>query len=99
MPKMLKMSIIQEKKIFPVVGRSMSMVMDPGDQAIIKFCPIEEICAGDIAVLLRWAGKSGVSYVTHRVILNIFFRDRRFLLTRGDAVFFPDLPFSSFQPV
>ena len=85
--------------IFPVVGQSMSPLMDPGDQAVIEFCPAENLVPGDIAVLLRWGEKNSISYVTHRVILNLPFRGRRLLLTKSDVGFLPDRPLFSSQAV
>lgn len=84
---------------YPVLGHSMRFLLEPGDLAEASPCRPEELGAGELALLVKWAEGRPAGYVIHRVIFNYSVFGRRLLLTRGDANFLPDLPARSFQPV
>ncbi len=86
-------------KTYPVLGHSMRFLLEPGDSALALPCQAGELRAGEVALLVKWAGGRPAGYVIHRVLLNARAGSRRLLLTKGDANFLPDLPPSAFQPV
>ncbi|HBW21781.1 MAG: hypothetical protein A2X39_08980 [Elusimicrobia bacterium GWC2_56_31] len=86
------------EKSYPVIGRSMLFLLEPGDAAVAKPCRPDGLRSGEIALLVKWADGRPDGYVIHRVLLNLVLGRFRLLLTRGDANFFPDLPPSAFQP-
>lgn len=87
------------KKNYPVLGNSMRFLLEPGDAVLAQPCPQEELRAGELALLVKWETGRPAGYVIHRVLLNTEAGGRRFLLTKGDANFLPDLPPSALQPV
>lgn len=74
----------------------MRFLLEPGDLALAEPCRPEELRAGELALLVKWRGGFPAGYVVHRVLATAF--SGRLVLTKGDANFLPDLPFSSFQP-
>lgn len=85
-------------KVYPVLGHSMRFALEPGDAVEARPCAPADLRAGDIALLVRWAGGLPSGYVLHRVLLNLGLGGRRLLLTKGDARLLPDWPPGDFQP-
>ena len=77
----------------------MRFLLEPGDAALALPCPQEELRGGEIALLVKWEAGRPAGYIIHRVLFNARLAGRRFLLTKGDANFLPDLPPSALQAV
>jgi len=77
----------------------MRFLLEPGDAALALPCPAEELRSGEVALIVKWEAGRPAGYIIHRVLFNSGPGGRRFLLTKGDANFLPDLPPSAFQPV
>lgn len=76
----------------------MRFLLEPGDAALSRPCPAEELRPGEVALLVKWCGGLPAGYVIHRVLLNLRLPGVRIFLTKGDANFLPDWPPADFQP-